>query len=902
MSEVKKNPKLGLLDKIAIFSIFLLLSSLSLYIYSPVFNSNAGTAVDGTEAYRASIQTDDEVDIPITPSSTQEVYSAKNTISYTNTCPAGFYLYLSSETDDTSLWHQSEFLSIETTSSDTELTDNSWGYSIDNETTYHPIPTPSNMTPILDVTSINETANNFDVYFGVKTDNSIKSGAYLGNIIYTLTAKESCYGYEVIWDANSGINPDDLPDTINLDGTINLSALPRPTRAYYNFSGWTNGDDTFTGDETAADINPNNDPSILMMALWEPTPFSLTYNLDGGEADNPASYNIESSTITLKRPTKAGSRFLGWSGTGIDGLATTVTIPTGSHDNRSFTAHWEEACSFTTQDFSYTGEIQTLPIEEGCGGIYKLEVWGAQGGSAIPLGSSIAGGKGGYATGNIALPDNIDLFIGVGGAGSATNGQYTSRAGGFNGGGSASCSTPTGLYKGGGSGGGATHIALEDGTLASMADGSNVLIVAGGGAGGYGTTSYNNGNEGIDNRTYGAVGGPSVSPVGTTMAPSGGGYGSWGRAGAGGGYVGGSGNAGGTNYFAESLLETSAATGGQSMPKHDGTTGNMTGNSGNGFARITYIGAVYSVIFDANGGSVDTDYKALSLDDNVMGEMPIPTKQGEKFWGWYAESTFENLVTPTTVIKENMHLYARWSGSSSREFEYHGYVEGVRIPTTGTYKIEVWGASGGNAIPIGQSFPGGKGGYVSGKVSFNEGDFVYVGVGGAGAATNGAHQSEPGGFNGGGAASCTTPLGLYKGGGSGGGATHVAKNIGGLLSSITDSSKVLLVAGGGAGAYATTVYNNNNEDVDGYTNGGHGGITLSPVGTTMSPNGGTYGSWGYAGYGGGYVGGNGGTNYISIDITDGLSVAGNASMPTHDGTSTMTGNSGNGYAKFTFVE
>jgi hypothetical protein len=30
-------------------------------------------------------------------------------------------------------------------------------------------------------------------------------------------------------------------------------------------------------------------------------------------------------------------------------------------------------------------------------------------------------------------------------------------------------------------------------------------------------------------------------------------------------------------------------------------------------------------------------------------------------------------------------------------------------------------------------------------------------------------------------------------------------------------------------------------------------------------------------------------------------IAGNASMPTHDGTSTMTGNDGNGYAKITYL-
>lgn len=36
-------------------------------------------------------------------------------------------------------------------------------------------------------------------------------------------------------------------------------------------------------------------------------------------------------------------------------------------------------------------------------------------------------------------------------------------------------------------------------------------------------------------------------------------------------------------------------------------------------------------------------------------------------------------------------------------------------------------------------------------------------------------------------------------------------------------------------------------------------------------------------------------------LTDAETIAGNASIPTHDGTSTMTGNTGNGYVKITYL-
>ena len=62
------------------------------------------------------------------------------------------------------------------------------------------------------------------------------------------------------------------------------------------------------------------------------------------------------------------------------------------------------------------------------------------------------------------------------------------------------------------------------------------------------------------------------------------------------------------------------------------------------------------------------------------------------------------------------------------------------------------------------------------------------------------------------------------------------------------------------------------------------------------------GSWGGAGGGGFYGGGcaSGGSGYIG-GVESGKTIAGNQSMPTHDGKSTMTGNAGNGFAKITLI-
>lgn len=74
---------------------------------------------------------------------------------------------------------------------------------------------------------------------------------------------------------------------------------------------------------------------------YEPVKYSITYDLQGGSATgNPASYTIESSAITLNAPSKPKHDFTGWSGTGILGKQTTVTIPAGSTGNKTYTANW----------------------------------------------------------------------------------------------------------------------------------------------------------------------------------------------------------------------------------------------------------------------------------------------------------------------------------------------------------------------------------------------------------------------------------------------------------------------------------------------------------------------------------------------------------------------------------
>lgn len=280
-----------------------------------------------------------------------------------------------------------------------------------------------------------------------------------------------------------------------------------------------------------------------------------------------------------------------------------------------------------TWTFNYTGSEQSFTVP--CTGNYKMETWGAQGGS---YDNSYHGGYGGYSTGNISLKENQKLYVNVGG-------QGIELQGGYNGGGTV---TDGNLGR---AGGGATHIATSTGLLKNFEKNlSNLIIVSGAGGGaakrgeGYGDGNggsaggYLGSNGESVNHTNGfgygygtggsqTTGGHIVWTAGTYNISStqltysyglfgigrgtndgaayatGGGAGFYGGGGA---FHGGAG--GGSGYIGNSLLSNKAmycyncATSNDSSTKTISTTNvssTATANyakKGNGYAKITYLG------------------------------------------------------------------------------------------------------------------------------------------------------------------------------------------------------------------------------------------------------------------------------------------------------------------------
>lgn len=265
--------------------------------------------------------------------------------------------------------------------------------------------------------------------------------------------------------------------------------------------------------------------------------------------------------------------------------------------------------------FDYTGAVQnfTAPAD----GIYKLQVWGAQGGQGGP---SNLGGKGGYSVGNITLTKGENLYVYVGGQGigaTTTSSTAKENVGGYNGGGS-SYQTTGGPRS---SGGGATDIRFIQNTdPLNSASLLSRVIVAGGGGGTlyYSNTSYTAGAGGGASGTDGTVGKGGTQTTGGSgyeqFTAAGFGYGGYRPssatgtvAGGGGGwYGGGAGNSAGggsgfiwtdttasnvpSGYSVETkyyLTEASTIAGNAQFDSPTGTK--ETGHTGNGYAKITWL-------------------------------------------------------------------------------------------------------------------------------------------------------------------------------------------------------------------------------------------------------------------------------------------------------------------------
>ena len=202
-----------------------------------------------------------------------------------------------------------------------------------------------------------------------------------GNRSYT--AHWSLNTYSITYDLNGGTASGNPTSYTVESATITLN---QPTKTGYTFTGWS-GTDLTGEDNLTVTIPAGSTGDRSYTAHWSLNTYSITYDLNGGTVSgNPDFYTVESAAITLNQPTRIGYTFTGWSGTNLTGEDNlTVTIPTGSIGNRSYTAHWSLNTYSITYDLdggtafgnpdSYTVESATITLNQPTKTGYTFTGW-----------------------------------------------------------------------------------------------------------------------------------------------------------------------------------------------------------------------------------------------------------------------------------------------------------------------------------------------------------------------------------------------------------------------------------------------------------------------------------------------------------------------------------------------
>ena len=162
----------------------------------------------------------------------------------------------------------------------------------------------------------------------------------------TLSANWRANTYKIAFNGN-GADGGSMPaQALTYDSKTALS-VNAFTRTGYSFSGWNTSADgkgtTYADKTQVSNLSTKDGDTVQLYAQWSAITYHIAYDLNGGTAagDNPATYTVESGAITLTAPMRTGYTFTGWTGANGTTPQTTVTIPSGSTGDRTYTANWK---------------------------------------------------------------------------------------------------------------------------------------------------------------------------------------------------------------------------------------------------------------------------------------------------------------------------------------------------------------------------------------------------------------------------------------------------------------------------------------------------------------------------------------------------------------------------------
>ena len=490
-----------------------------------------------------------------------------------------------------------------------------------------------------------------------------------------LYAKWTPNTYTVTFNANGG-SVGTASKSVTYDSTY--GTLPTPTKTGYAFEGW------YTAASGGSRVTATNPVSIAadqtLYAQWSANGYNVNYVLDGGTSGAVAPTTVDYDFWQgIEPPTKNGYTFAGWSVSNYDATTALYSIAANTFERLVKAGN---PATPPTDESKWTAFYNLTPTN---GGTVTLTArWQA---NSYPVtldgqGATTAGTTEVEATYKSAMPTPITLPAKTG----YTFASY--------------CDATSG----------GTKYYNADGTSARVWDKADAsTLYAQWIARKYTMTFDANGGTGGTAKTqdFGSeLTAPAVTRTGYTFA-------GWSPA------VPATVPAADTTYAAQwtanqytATFDANGGTGGIAKTQDYGTALAAPEVTKSGYTLAWWSPAVpetmpassntytaqwtankYTVTFNANGGSVDTDSKSVTYD-SAYGTLPTPIMTGYTFRGWWTEPDYTassdsgtqiTSASTVSILGEQM-LYAHWTANTYRiGYVLDGGTSGAIAPTTVDY-------------------------------------------------------------------------------------------------------------------------------------------------------------------------------------------------------------------------
>ena len=534
-----------------------------------------------------------------------------------------------------------------------------------------------------------------------------------GNVTYYAQWTATSRSYTATFNGNGGGTPN--PSTITKTYGSELGTLPTCSRTGYTFLGWYTASSGGTKISSTTKITS----TVTYYAQWSINSYTLTYNVNGGNAVSPASKSVQygSAYGTLPTPTKSSNAeytyaFAGWFTAASGGTQVTANTTMGA-GNTTIYAHWTATRRSYTATFNgngggtpnpstitktYGSELGTLPTCSRTGYTFLGWYTASSGGTKISSTTKITSTVTYYAQWSI---NSYTLTYNVNGGNAVSPASKSVQYGSAYG----TLPTPTKSSN-------AEYTYAFAGWFTAASGGTQVTANTTMGAGnttiyahwtatrrsytiGYQTT-YGSLNRTSQSVAYGSKGSctltmPSNDAQYTYT------FQGWYTAA----------NGGGTKVGSSLTLETPSVTGAATY-----------------YAYVTRAVNRYTFTFNANGGSTPSSSSITKNYNEAIGTLPTCSRAADNtytyaFAGWFdtAASSSGTQLTTTTKVTSNKTWYARWTATyknytvtwngnggtpskSSSSFHYNDALGTLPTATRTGYTFKGWSTSANGSVNV----------------------------------------------------------------------------------------------------------------------------------------------------------------------------------------------------------